>query len=96
VVSAHAVCSSNTSGQSFQPMSGGELMTALAIHTSATVHMTRDTVRFCAYAMGCVMARYLSSAIAHRFSMDAVQHSTSHVSHNLHTTPPNSHTPVTL
>lgn len=58
--------------------------------------MTRDTVRFCAYAIGCVMARYRSSAIAHRFSMDAVQHSTSHVSHSLHTTPPNSHTPVTL
>lgn len=87
---------SNTSGQSFQPISGGELITSDKTHTPAISISTRSTVRFCAYMIGSVIAQYRSNAIAHKFNMDDVQHNTSHVSHNLHKCMPNIQRPIII
>lgn len=87
---------SNTSGQSFHPISGGELITNDRIHTPPINISTRSTVLFCAYRIGSVIALYRSSAIAHKFKIDDVQHSTSLVSHILHKCIPNIHRPIIM
>jgi hypothetical protein len=53
--------------------------------------MKADTL--ISYLIITVMAQYRSRAMAHRFNIEAVQHKTSDVSHNLHMCLPNSHRP---
>ncbi|KAI9584449.1 hypothetical protein GQX74_006344 [Glossina fuscipes] len=57
--------------------SGGNDMHAAANHTNATHNIMRRGVRLTPYSNGLVIAKYRSTEIAHKFKMEAVQHSTS-------------------
>ena len=77
----------------FQPNNGGMLMTPDRIQTAAIMAAMRAGVLFMAYSNGRLMTKYLSTLIAQRLRMDAVQSRTSSDVQTSQTVCPSTHRP---